>query len=56
MVRTFVTVDGEVLGRDEWSLKPTDSCFFCEEQLISAHKHCTHSMDGRHEWVTLCSP
>lgn len=56
MVRRFVTFDGEVKAEEEWALKPTDKCFFCDEYLIhSKSEPCSGWFGAVHDYVTLVS-
>ncbi len=58
MVRKFVTLDGEVLAEEEWTLNenPNFRCFWCDDHLLGSEEYtCYASFDGTHDWVTLCS-
>lgn len=53
-LRKFVTLDGEVTAEEEWTLKPTDRCFYCDQYLIASHNQpCSIGFDGLHDYVTL---
>lgn len=56
MVRTFLTLDGDILEKTEWHIKPTDRCFYCNMILLVRTSYCLESLDGNHEWVTLTNP
>lgn len=56
MIRKFLTLDGEVLEESEYHLKPTDTCFYCGDTLITADTICPDSQDFHHDWITLCNP
>lgn len=54
MVRKWLTLDGEVTAEEEWHLKPTDRCFYCDEHLIHLQGvPCTVGFYGEHDFITL---
>lgn len=58
MVRKFITLDGEVLAEEEWTLNknPKFRCFWCDDHLMEAKDYpCYDSFDGSHDWVTICN-
>lgn len=55
-LRKFVTLDGEVTAEEEWTLNPTDRCFYCDQSLIAIHSQpCPVGFSGLHDFVTLIS-
>lgn len=53
-LRRFVTLDGEVTAEEEWPVKPTDKCFYCDSHLITTQSEpCPVGFLGRHDFVTL---
>jgi hypothetical protein len=55
MVRTFVTLDGEILGEEEWNLSPLHSCFFCGSPLIYVQNEpCPSGFLHEHQFVEIC--
>jgi hypothetical protein len=55
MVRKFVTLDGEILGEEEWKLSPLHSCFFCGSPLIYVRNEpCPNGFLSEHEFVQIC--
>ena len=54
MLRKFLTLDGEVTAEEEWILRPTDKCFYCEHPLILAQGvPCPIGFNGQHDFITL---
>ncbi len=57
MIRKFITPDGDVLEEADWSIRVTDSCFYCDQPLrLSTGVICHASQDGNHDWITLVNP
>jgi hypothetical protein len=56
MVRKWLTLDGEVLEESDWSVKPIDRCFYCNDPLIAVDSYCSASLDHAHDWISLVSP
>lgn len=55
MVRRYVSLDGEILGEEEWDLLPHFNCFWCDTPLISAKGYeCDNPFDESHDFVTIC--
>ena len=55
MLRKFLTLDGEITAEEEWHVKPTDKCFYCDWPLMAADTHPCLFM-GPHEFITLIHP
>ena len=58
MVRTFVTLEGEVLATEDWTptASPKNVCFWCDDHLIGSEAYtCPFSFDGTYDWVTICN-
>lgn len=57
MIRTYITTEGDIIRKDEWTPLPVDNCFYCGRALMElADTWCIGSQDGRHDWVTVCEP
>jgi hypothetical protein len=59
MVRTFVTLEGEILSEEEWTptLNKSNHCFWCDDHLIGSEAYVCpfNPFAESHDWVTLCS-
>jgi len=54
MVRRFVTLDGEIEAEEEWRLRPTDRCFYCDQYLMLAKgTPCPEGLNKEHDFITL---
>lgn len=53
--RKFLSTDGEVLAEEKYNPTPRHRCFYCETpvQMWNLLPKCAHSLDGRHDWVTV---
>jgi hypothetical protein len=57
MLRRFITLEGEIMADEDWRLRPTDCCFWCDEPLILVKgMECAHPFGASHEFVTVCNP
>lgn len=56
MVRTWLTLDGEVLEQGEWHVKPIHRCFYCNAPLTAVSNFCSASQNHEHDWVTIVAP
>lgn len=57
MVRKWLSFEGEVMAEEEWHLKPTDRCFYCDGILLAVkNQACTAIFGGVHDFVTLVNP
>lgn len=55
MVRTMITVDGEVLWSEEETPMAIHRCFYCDTRLDRVNREdlCPRSQLGTHEWVDV---
>jgi hypothetical protein len=54
MLRKFLTLDGEVTAEEEWTVKPTDRCFYCDHPLTLAQGvPCPVGFNALHDFITL---
>jgi hypothetical protein len=45
------------MADEDWRLRPTDCCFWCDEPLILVKgMECTNPFGASHEFVTVCNP
>lgn len=54
MLRKFLSLDGEVMAEEEWYVRPTDRCFYCDQHLMHIQGvPCPVGFESQHDFITL---
>lgn len=55
MIRTWLSLEGEVLEEEEWKISPMHSCFYCGSPLVYVkNEPCPSGFLNEHAFITLC--